>query len=236
MRKIGILDSGIGGLTTCSYILRQIPQIKIIYYSDNANAPYGTKTPKEVYECVRRGVEYLALKECDLIVLACNTATAVAAAKLRSEYRVPIVGIEPSVKSLMYDKKNTLYLATPLTTSEKGADGFMTADTTRLAEVIEAFFDNENIMSVTALKLLTPKVKNVVIGCTHYGFLTKHFFNADNGINVYDGSEGVARRVRSLLPSEQFFGKRGVLYFCFSGDKQFAKYYRAFSRAFEGTV
>lgn len=233
MRKIGILDSGIGGLTTCCYIIRQIPHIKIIYYSDNANSPYGTKTHIEVYECVRRGVEYLTQSGCGLIVLACNTATAVAAAKLRSEFSVPIVGIEPRVKGLMNDKNNTLYLATPLTISEKSADGYMTADTTHLAEVIEAFFDNKKIMSKTASKLIDPKVKNAVIGCTHYGFLTKYFYDAANGIKVYDGSEGVARRVRSLLSSEQHICNRGGLYIHFSGNKEFAKYHRAFLRAFD---
>ena len=92
MHKIGILDSGIGGLTICSYIFRVMPDVNILYYADTLNAPYGSKSPAEVYAAVKAGVSYLFDAGCDEVVIACNTATTTCIGELRGEFSKPIIG------------------------------------------------------------------------------------------------------------------------------------------------
>ena len=115
MHKIGILDSGIGGLTICSYIFRVMPDVNILYYADTLNAPYGSKSRREVYAAVRAGVSYLFDAGCDEVVIACNTATTTCIGELRGEFSKPIIGTEPELKNALSGAEKPLLLATPLT-------------------------------------------------------------------------------------------------------------------------
>ena len=103
--KIGIFDSGIGGVTVLKEIIKVLPNEDIYYFSDSKNNPYGDKTDKEI----------LLKENCKAIVIACNTASAKAATKLREKYAdIPIIAIEPAYKMVYdfaYDKK-TLVMAT----------------------------------------------------------------------------------------------------------------------------
>ncbi len=96
--KIAFFDSGIGGLTVLKEALSTIdaPDIEYIYYADTANAPYGTKGKDEVRRSILDAAAYLA--DIDILVLACNTATSIAAKELREMYPFPVVGMEPAVK------------------------------------------------------------------------------------------------------------------------------------------
>lgn len=96
--KIGLFDSGIGGLTVLANLIRIMPDEEYIYYADSDNCPYGIKTKEEIYALSKKAVVFLKEKGCDLICIACNTATSVAAAGLRDEFDFPIVGVEPAVK------------------------------------------------------------------------------------------------------------------------------------------
>lgn len=83
---IGIFDSGYGGLTILREITKQLPQYDYAYFGDNANAPYGEKEPEEIYELTKKGVEFLFSRGCNLVILACNTASAVALRRLQQEW------------------------------------------------------------------------------------------------------------------------------------------------------
>ena len=115
MHKIGILDSGIGGLTICSYIFRVMPDVNILYYADTLNAPYGSRSRAEVYAAVKAGVSYLFDAGCDEVVIACNTATTTCIGELRGEFSKPIIGTEPELKNALSGAEKPLLLATPLT-------------------------------------------------------------------------------------------------------------------------
>ena len=113
MHKIGILDSGIGGLTICSYIFRVMPDVNILYFADTLNAPYGSKSRREVYAAVKAGVSYLFDAGCDEVVIACNTATTTCICELRGEFSKPIIGTEPELKNALSGAEKPLLLATP---------------------------------------------------------------------------------------------------------------------------
>ena len=113
--KIGIFDSGIGGVTVLKEIIKILPNENYIYYSDSANNPYGDKTKEEVIEICDKIVQFLLSKGCKVIVIACNTASAKAVSFLRDKYKkIPFIAIEPAYK-MVYDyayDKPTLVMAT----------------------------------------------------------------------------------------------------------------------------
>ena len=95
---IGVFDSGVGGISALRAMIRALPQEYFIYYGDTANAPYGTKSTEEVLACVRRVTERLTEQSIKALVIACNTATGAAAAALRREMTIPVIGMEPALK------------------------------------------------------------------------------------------------------------------------------------------
>ncbi|MFA5906834.1 MAG: aspartate/glutamate racemase family protein, partial [Desulfobacula sp.] len=95
---IGIFDSGVGGLCVLKEVRKLLPFESITYLADSGNCPYGSKTKDEVLSLARKNIEFLLEKNCKLIVIACNTITAVAIDHFRSEYRVPFIGMEPALK------------------------------------------------------------------------------------------------------------------------------------------
>ena len=117
--KIGIYDSGIGGLSVLHRALKKMPEAEFIYYADTKHVPYGEKTREQIKGYVEEVLNFLIAKEVDAIVIACNTATSVATKEFRGEFAVPIVGMEPAVKralKLYQDmQKRILVTATPVT-------------------------------------------------------------------------------------------------------------------------
>ncbi|MCJ8342105.1 MAG: glutamate racemase [Cetobacterium sp.] len=107
MYKIGVFDSGVGGLTVLKEIEALLPNSHIIYFADNANSPYGDKTGDEITKLCIRIAYFLTMRNVDAIVIACNTATAAAFETLKNKFNVPIIGvIEPGVRTALKASKN----------------------------------------------------------------------------------------------------------------------------------
>ena len=174
--KIGIFDSGIGGVTVLKEIIKILPNENYIYYSDSANNPYGDKTKEEVIEICDKIVQFLLSKGCKVIVIACNTASAKAVSFLRDKYKkIPFIAIEPAYKMVhdyAYDKP-TLVMATKGTIeSEKFNLLYKTYDNHKtellecigLANIIEEG-NKEKIKKYLAniLSEYRGKVQNVVL-------------------------------------------------------------------------
>ncbi len=115
MRPIGIFDSGIGGVTVLKEIKKILPKENYIYYSDSKNNPYGDKSDNKILEICDNIVKYLINRDCKVIVIACNTASAKAVTYLRNKYKsIPFIAIEPAYKMVhdyAYDNA-TLVMAT----------------------------------------------------------------------------------------------------------------------------
>ena len=95
---IGIFDSGVGGLSVLREIRKLLPEEKYIYYSDNAHCPYGEKSQEYIIDRAREITRFLLSQGAEIIVVACNTATAAAIATLRKEFDVRFIGMEPAIK------------------------------------------------------------------------------------------------------------------------------------------
>ena len=208
---IGILDSGIGGVSVLLEIIKLIPKGHFIYYSDSKNNPYGDKNSEDIYSIVKDIVVFLLDKGCVAIVLACNTASAICVKRLREEYpNTLFIAIEPAYK-MVHDynpEGKTLVMATKGTiNSEKFLALYHKYDNGKtdlvpcsgLAEIIE-----KNDMSEVD-KYLDEHLKeykgvnNVVLGCTHYPLIKNNIRKVLGDVNFFDGSNGVSRELLRQL-------------------------------------
>jgi len=219
---IGVFDSGVGGISTLREMIRELPDERFIYFGDTANAPYGTKRTAEVTACVRGVVGKLLEQGIKALVIACNTATGAAAATLRKELRIPVVGMEPALKPASQMRKNgsVLVLATPLTLRQEKfenlmrqyGEGAVKVPCPGLMELVEAE-DNESALRYLE-KLFSrypaDKVDAVVLGCTHYVFLREMIRNMlPERIAITDGNAGTARQLRRVLEREGLLNEEG---------------------------
>ena len=95
---IGVFDSGLGGISVAREIRRDMPNERVLYFGDSANAPYGTKSPEQVRKLSDAIVKRFVEQGVKAVVIACNTATSAAANELRDKYDIPIIGMEPALK------------------------------------------------------------------------------------------------------------------------------------------
>lgn len=215
-QPIGIFDSGIGGTSIWKEIHALLPNESTIYLSDSKNAPYGQKSEKEILDLSIKNTELLIDKGCKLVVVACNTATTNAIDYLRANYNIPIIGIEPAIKTASIQTKRGVIgiLATKGTLNSKLFE--QTSATinnnitvveqigTGLVELIENGKIN-SIEMTTLLKqhlkpMLLSKCDCIVLGCTHYPYLIPQIRKiVGNTISIIDSGEAVARQTKNIL-------------------------------------
>ena len=211
---IGVFDSGVGGISVLRELKKLMPHEDFIFIGDSANAPYGMKTPQEVIELSEHSLLRLLSMGAKQIVIACNTATAVAADALREKYRdIEIVGIEPAIKPAAHDNRGgrIAVLATDLTVHQKRIEKLYRqcsheahielVSCPGLVELIESGHTyDEELFSYLSEKLsLYRDFDAYVLGCTHYPLIRSAFLRVLGDVPLYDGGEGTARRSRELL-------------------------------------
>lgn len=213
---IGVFDSGVGGLSLLCELRRLLPNEDFIYYGDRANAPYGAKTHAQILEISKGIVNELLSRGAKAIVVACNTATAVAIEPLRAAYpKLPIIGIEPAVKpARLSGCRRVLVLATPVTVSESRFAALLRANSSEGCEFVgvpchELAFMIENDKTSAEIEEYMASVfspyreegfDGIVLGCTHYPLALDEIRRAaGESVRVFDGSDGTARRTKALL-------------------------------------
>ena len=209
--KIGVFDSGIGGASVLKELVKIMPE-EYLYLSDSWNNPYGDKKIEDLIAICEGNVDYLLQNGCEAIVIACNTASVKTAAHLREKYsEIPIFAIEPAYKMVhdyAYDGP-TLVLATKGTIeSEKFNNLYKKYDNHQthliscvgLADAIEEG-NRENIKRVLSghIEKYKGKVENVVLGCTHYAFITEEIKEILGNVKFFYGAEALANHVKSEL-------------------------------------
>ncbi len=218
--KIGIFDSGIGGVTVFTEILKILPDEDYIYYSDSKNNPYGDKSDSEILSICDNIVKFLINNECKAIVIACNTASAKAAEHLRKKYKnLSIIAIEPAYK-MVHDyaySEPTLVMATKGTIESekfqllyKNYDNHQTEllPCVGLANIIEE--DNKEEIEKYLnynLKKYVGKVKNVVLGCTHYPLIQDEIKKVLGNVTFFNGAPNLAKHLKNILEKENLLEK-----------------------------
>jgi len=238
VNPIGIFDSGVGGISLLQCIREELPCEDIIYIADSRYAPYGDKEKEYIEKRSIALSEFLLEQNVKAIVVACNTATAAAISKMRSVYSLPIIGMEPGVKpAISMTKSGTIgILATTETiNSEKfkilterfcNDCEIIAQACPGLVEKVERFSltDDETHKMVEEYvgALLSKGADTIVLGCTHYLFLTDVIKKiAGEGINVIDTGKAVAKEVRRRLNESNIMSgnnRKGLDYFWTSGD------------------
>lgn len=219
---IGVFDSGVGGISVLAELSSVMPNENFIYFGDSKNAPYGTKTTEEILKLSEGCVKNLIDMGVKAIVIACNTATSVAAEYLRQKYKnIPVIGIEPAVKPAVEYKENSkiLVMATPVTLKKEKfislIDNINKNNTIiplpcpGLVELIEQGKTDTKEMEEFLKNLLSPffaeKIDSVVLGCTHYPFVREQIKKAfAYEVKTFDGGFGTAcetkRRIQANFP------------------------------------
>ncbi len=215
-QPIGLFDSGVGGTSIFMEIHRLLPMEHIIYLADSKNAPYGKKSKKEIINLSIKNTEHLLLRDCKLIVVACNTATTNAIHELRLKYRVPILGIEPAIKPAALNSKTKTIgiLATQGTLSSelfaKTSSTFtknievIEVEGKGLVEAIEHGAKDSQETYALLERLLKPMIEKgidyLVLGCSHYPYLIPQIKNLlPDNVKIIDSGEAVARQTKSVL-------------------------------------
>ena len=217
MATLGIFDSGSGGLSVYRELVKVLTRERFIYYSDNAHCPYGEKTVLYIQERARFITDFLLGKGADIIVVACNTATAAAISMLREEYpSVPFVGMEPAVKPAALGTRTGVIGVLATAGTLKGSKYLHTRgrfeDNVRIAEHVGQGFvelveagildgpEAEATVRASLQPLLDEGADVVVLGCTHYPFLRPVIERiAGPGVQVIDPAPAVARQAQRLL-------------------------------------
>ncbi len=213
MYKIGMFDSGIGGLNVLEEVKNLMPNENIIYYQDSTNNPYGEKTDEELWDIVTNIVNYLKGEGVKEIIIACNTATTRCIKKLREEYpEIIFIGTEPAIKVATDNNyKNIVLLGTPgtinsdrlheLVDRNKSDENIYLIECSGLANAIENHNQDEIIRLLHNYldEYKDKHIDSVVLGCTHYGYIKNEIIEILGDIKLIDGNLGVARQAKRML-------------------------------------
>lgn len=221
---IGIFDSGIGGLTIVKAVQKHLPNESIIYFGDTAHLPYGDKSPELIQKYAANIAYFLVQQKVKLIVIACNTASAVAldvvqkiagnipvidvidpAVKMALQhtlnYRIGVIGTKTTIQSRVY----------PIKIKEKHPECYVTAKATPLlVPMIEEGWANSDISDEIIQAYLSETtfetIDTLILGCTHYPLIkqniTEYF---ENRVNVIDSAEAVSKEIKNLLAEKKLF-------------------------------
>jgi glutamate racemase len=183
---IGVFDSGVGGLTVLQELYRQLPNESILYFGDTARLPYGTRSPEEIIQFVREILTWMVDRGVKLVIMACNTSSALALEVVRSEFDIPILGvIFPGAKGAVTVGKRIGVISTPATAKSNAyRDAIAEVDPTvqvwqvgcpEFVPLIESDRIHDPYTYKVAQEYLAPLIANqidtLVYGCTHYPHL-----------------------------------------------------------------
>jgi len=225
-RPIGLFDSGVGGLTVLDAVARRLPTENLLYLGDTARLPYGTKSPETVRRYARRAVEFLVAHDVKALVVACNTASALALDLIEATAPVPVVGVVvPGAKAAVEEARRLDGAAsrrTPIavlaTEATVGSDAYGRAvralDPERevlstacplFVPLAEEGWTENDVARAAAARYLAPVhasgARVVVLGCTHYPLLRTTIAEAlSPGTVLVDSAEAAAASLVAALP------------------------------------
>ena len=229
--KIGVFDSGLGGLSILRQMIETMPEYNFIYLGDNAHVPYGGRSPELIYQFTKKAVNYLFSQDCALIITACNTVTAIALRKIQDNYlpkhypdrkilgvilpaaeticennykKVGVIGTKATIHSHEFEKK-IKHLEEKVEVIEKACP--------LLVPVIEEEIYNQEVLDLLLEQYLTDfkkeKVEALILGCTHYGLIKKEIaaFLGD-GVNLIDEAEICTNKLKKYLKTHPEIDKK----------------------------
>lgn len=226
-RPIGIFDSGLGGLTILKTISQVLPHEKLIYFGDTMNVPYGAKSKAAVTRFSLDIARFLEAQQVKLIIVACNTASALALPELQKKIAVPVVGvIEPGALNAARHSKNG-QIAVLATEATVGSHAYKKAlhklnNKLQITEIacpvfvplIEEGWKHTKAGELIIADYLTPiqnsHTDTVILGCTHYPVIKRRIAKQlGSTVHLVDSAEVLAKEVKALLTQTDQLNPRG---------------------------
>lgn len=212
MPKVGVFDSGVGGLSVAKAIEKAFPEIDVQYINDRQHVPYGDKTPAQLLAFVTPLLQKLVADGCEYIVIACNTVTTTIIDELRSRIPVPLIGIEPMVKpAAMQTKTGVIAVcATPATlqsaryawlkTTYAADKIIIEPDCSRWSYMIEHNQVEDAFIAQQIDDACDAGADVIVLGCTHYHWIESKIKQMAAGrAQVIQPEQAIIRQLKSVL-------------------------------------
>lgn len=242
-QAIALLDSGVGGLTVVKEVMRQLPREKILYFGDTARTPYGPRPAEEIIRFTREIVDYLAQYQPKMIVIACNTATAVALEDIRSRVNIPVVGvINPGARAAIGRTKTGVVGV--IGTEGTIRSGAYEQALRRLSPHVEVvskacpsfvplvedgnFRSEETRQTVDSAlaSLRSFPLDCLILGCTHYPFLFDTISETMGpNVTLLSSAEETAREISTILHENNLLAGSDEMpvhqFFCSGDTKKF---------------
>lgn len=183
---IGIFDSGVGGLTVLRELYRQLPHESVIYFGDTARLPYGTRSQAQILQFVREILTWMEQQGVKMVIMACNTSSALALEAVRAEFNMPILGlILPGARAAVQQGRRIGVIATPATAASNAyrqaveeidaAAEVWQVGCPEFVPLIEQGRLNDPYTTAIAQEYLAPllerEIDTLIFGCTHYPYL-----------------------------------------------------------------
>jgi glutamate racemase len=237
--RIGVFDSGIGGLTVLKCLLELVPGVDMVYLGDSARLPYGTKSPRTIIRYSLQCARFLASKDIDMLVVACNTASAHAIPALRDEFHIPVIGVveagaraaiecavsrigvigtSSTIKSHAYEET--------MKSLKQGLKIFPQACPLFVPLVEEGWYEDEITEQVARRYLkdiIQSRVDTLLLGCTHYPLLKNVLAKVmGKGVTIVDSALSTARVVKGIVGSQDdCSGSRDIIYYLSDSSPRF---------------
>lgn len=240
MSAIGVFDSGVGGLTVVAALARRLPAESIIYLGDTARLPYGTKSATTVARYTQRNIDFLLERDVKAVVVACNTASALALDRVEPHYlgeAVPLIGvIEPGAAEAAKASRGSIGVIATESTVRSGAyadaihrhaptSEVVSAACPLFVPLVEEGWQDDPITQEVARRYLEPllgeAIDTLVMGCTHYPLLRSTLERVVGpGVRLVDSAEAVAREVEARLAEAGLLAttKEQSSHFCLTDD------------------
>jgi glutamate racemase len=240
-QRIGLFDSGVGGLTVLREMYRQLPTESLLYFADSARLPYGTRSQAEILDFVREILDWMCNQDVKMIIMACNTSSALALETVRQEYNIPILGVILSgAKAAVKIGTRIGVIATPATANSHAYRQAIQEINPQsqvweipcpkfvhLIEQNQLYTEHTRQVALEYLKpLLQKNIDTLIYGCTHYRHLEKTIrFLLPASIKIVDPAEHIvvaAEKELSLLGLRNHQFSLPTLFYVSGCKEQFA--------------
>lgn len=225
-KKIGIFDSGIGGLSVVKQIIKYLPEYDLVYFGDTARVPYGNKSNETIKKYALEDTEFLCKNNSEIIVIACNTASSIAYEIIKEKFPKNLIidiilpGVERALE--MSNNKKIGVIATKATINSKSHEKFLkkidkkvevfNRDCSLLVTLAESNSLSERLVGEILQEYIEPLVLNgidtLILGCTHYPYFKNKIKNIFPDLKLVDPGEVLAIDLKKILMENKELNKK----------------------------
>lgn len=231
IRRIGVFDSGLGGLTVLNELCRYHRGLELVYFGDTARVPYGSRTPKTIVQYAKQDMRFLQQQGVQGVVIACGTVSANCIESLRREFSLPIVGvIEPAVETALELSQNKRIgvIGTKATVDSRSYERSLRSKCPEavvysiacplFVPLVENGFQSDDMITrLTVERYLSgfsdTGVDTLIMGCTHYPFLVDAFKEYLPGVHFVHSGKALSQRLNDYFPLEPGQGENTLSYY-----------------------